>query len=326
MRSAAIREHGVILALVFGDPQALIDLRGTVVRKSAPTAERLVALEALIEKHPADLAPVLHDLLADKGTRRLALRGLATYSHPVTPQRVLAVYAELTSEEKQDAIATLASRREYALALLQAVEKKTVARSDVSAYIARQLYALNDKQVSERLRQVWGEVRDSAPEKQKQLARFKAILTPAFMKNADPRKGRLLFSKSCQQCHRLFGEGNTIGPDLTGYNRSQLEYLLVKIVDPSSQIAKDYRMSIVATKSGRVITGIVVERSPKRVILQTATERIVLGAEDVEEMKESSQSIMPDGQLDMLTKAQLRDLMAYLSSKVQVSLPPKDGK
>ncbi|MBY0525910.1 MAG: c-type cytochrome [Gemmataceae bacterium] len=321
--NALVREHGVILALGFGDPQALVDLRKTAGNSSAPLTERLAALEALIDRRPADLAPALHDLLADKGMRRLALRGLASSAHDATPRRVLAVYADLTTEEKQDAVATLASRKEYALELLQAVEKKVVPRSDVSAYVARQLYALGDKQVSERLRQVWGEVRDTAPEKQKQLVKFKALLTPNFMKGADASNGRLLFSKSCQQCHKLFGEGNTIGPDLTGYNRAELDYLLVKIVDPSSQIAKDYNMSIVATQDGRVITGIVVERSPNRIVVQTATEKITLAKEDVETIKESSQSIMPEGQLDALTKEQVRDLMAYLSGKTQVPLPAK---
>src|SRR5207248_2267540 len=131
----------------------------------------------------------------------------------------------------------------------------------------------------------------------------------------------LIFNKTCGQCHKLFGEGAAIGPDLTGYNRAQLDYLLVKLVDPSSQIAKDYHMSTVTTQNGRTITGIVVERSPSRLILQTATERIILATEDIDSEKESSQSIMPDGQLDALTKEQVRDLIAYLSGKTQVPLP-----
>jgi putative membrane-bound dehydrogenase-like protein len=317
----AVREHAIILALVFGDPQALVDLRKTAVSPDAPTAERLTALETLIEQRPEGLAPVLHDLLADKDVRRLALRGLAVMAHPATPQRVLAVYPDLTVEERQDAVATLASRKEYALQLLQAVEKKTVPRLDVSAFVARQLHALGDPQVREHLRQVWGEVRETAPDKQKQLARYKALLTPNFMKLADRGNGRLIFSKTCQQCHKLFGEGAAIGPDLTGYNRTQLDYLLAKLVDPSSQIAKDFRMSIVETQNGRVITGIIVERSAKRLIVQTATERIVLAAEDVEMVKESLLSIMPEGQLDALTREQVRDLLAYLGGETQVSLP-----
>src|SRR5439155_22782248 len=131
----------------------------------------------LIEKRAPDLGPLLHELLTDKATRRTALRGLAAYPHPDTPRRVLAVYADLTPEEKQDAIATLASRKEYALALLDAVEKKVVPRSDVSAYAARQMYALGDPKVTERLRQVWGEIRDTAPQKKEQMAKYKALLT-----------------------------------------------------------------------------------------------------------------------------------------------------
>jgi putative membrane-bound dehydrogenase-like protein len=322
--NATIRQHAVLVALVLGDPQALIDLRATAQSKSAPAAERLTALEALIEKRPADLAPVLQDLLADKVVRRLALRGLASYADGATPRRVLAVYPELTMEEKQDAIATLACRKTFALELLQAMEKKVVARVEVSAYIARQLYTLGDKEISERLRKAWGEVRDTAPEKQKLLERYKGWLTPGYLKTADRSNGRLLFSTTCQKCHKLFGEGATIGPDLTGYNRAEVDYLLVKVVDPSSQIAKDYHMSTVVTKDDRLLTGIV-ERKPKQLIVQTATERIVLAESDVESVTDSSKSIMPEGQLDALTKPQVRDLIGYLSGKTQVPLPAGKG-
>ena len=67
---------------------------------------------------------------------------------------------------------------------------------------------------------MWGEIRETAADKQKQLARYKAQLTPAALKSADPRNGRTVFSKTCQHCHKLYGQGGTIGPDLTGSNRS----------------------------------------------------------------------------------------------------------
>jgi putative heme-binding domain-containing protein len=134
-----------------------------------------------------------------------------------------------------------------------------------------------------------------------------------------------VFSKTCQQCHRLYGEGGTIGPDLTGSNRSDLDYLLGNIIDPSAEVGRDYRMSVVQTTAGRVVTGIVVERSPARVAVQTATEKVVLPAEDVESVKDSALSIMPDNQLDALTKEQVRDLIAYLRANRQVPLPGGKG-
>ena len=293
---------------------------------SAPASERRFALEALIDKRIADLAPVLLDLLADKAVRGTALRGLAAIPNEKTPRRVLAVYAELTAEEKQDAIATLSSRKEYALELLNALEKKQIPRSEISAYTARQLNSLGDKQVTDRVRQVWGEVRQSAPQKLQQLAKYKADLTENNLKNADLSNGRLMFSKSCQTCHKLYGEGGTIGPDLTGTNRSNLDYLLSNIIDPSAEVAKDYRMSIVETQNGRKVTGIIVERTPARLIIQTATERITISAEDVESVKDSDISIMPEGQLDALTKRQVRDLIGYLAGKRQVEMPESVGE
>jgi putative heme-binding domain-containing protein len=203
------------------------------------------------------------------------------------------------------------------------VEAKTVPRADVSAFAARQMYALGDRRVTDRLKSVWGEVRDTPADKQKQLARYKGQLTPTALKAADLKNGRLVFSKTCQACHKLYGEGAAIGPDLTGSNRADLDYLLSNIIDPSAEVARDYRMSVVNTSSGRVVTGIVVERSPARLVVQTATEKMIVPAEDVESVKDSALSLMPDGQLDTLSREQVRDLIAYLMSKSQVPLPVK---
>ncbi|MFM8273426.1 MAG: hypothetical protein ACKODX_14020 [Gemmata sp.] len=82
-------------------------------------------------------------------------------------------------------------------------------------------------------------------------------------------------------------------------------------------------MSVVRTTDARVVTGIVTERTPARLVIQTATEKRVVALEDVESVKDSPQSIMPEGQLDALTKEQVRDLIAYLGSRSQVPLPKK---
>ena len=312
---SSIRDDVILLALVFGDPQALADLRQTALTVSAEPKQRVAAVEALVDRRAADFAPVLHDLLKDPAVRRAALRGLAAYAHEATPRKILARYPDLTADEKQDAILTLAARKEYALALLDAVAEKTVPRTDVSAYVARQLHAMGDKDVTEQLRQVWGEVRDAAPKKQAQLARYKALLTPAALTRADLDNGKLLYKKTCQQCHVLYGEGGKIGPDLTGTNRANLDYLLSNLVDPSAEVAKDYRMSIVTTTDGRILTGLLLERTAARLTLQTATQQIVLAKDDVDEIRESPLSIMPENQLDTLTREQVRDLIGYLAGK-----------
>ncbi|HEX3149377.1 MAG TPA: PVC-type heme-binding CxxCH protein [Gemmataceae bacterium] len=316
-----IREAATALALTFGDPAALVDLRKRVESQSESVAARTAAVEALVEHRAAGFAPILHQLLNEPAMRKTALRGLAAYDDPATPKLVIALYPKLAADEKPDAIATLAGRADYALALLDAVDTKVVARTDVSAYAARQMYALKDWRVTGRLVAVWGEVRETPADKQKQFAKYKAQLTPNALKAADLKNGRLVFSKTCQSCHKLYGEGTAIGPDLTGSNRSDLDYLLSNVIDPSAEVGRDYRMSVINTQSGRVITGIVVERSPARLVVQTATEKVIVPAEDVDSVKDSAVSLMPDGQLDALTKEQVRDLMAYLMAKQQVPLP-----
>jgi putative membrane-bound dehydrogenase-like protein len=318
--NAILREHAVVLALVFGDAQALKDLRSVATDPAARPADRLAALDALIENRVPDFAPVLHELLTDRAMRQAALRGLASYPHPETPKHVLAVYGDLTPEEKQDAIATLAGRKESAITLLDQVAKNVIPRGDISAYAARQIFALGDEKLKVQLSKVWGEVRETAASKQKLMAKYKSQLTPAALKSANQENGRVIFNSACGQCHKLYGLGGTIGPDLTGSNRSDLDYLLSNLIDPSAEVGRDFRMSVVRTLDERVITGIVTERSPARIAIQTATEKIFLSPDDVDSIKESPLSIMPEGQLDLLTREQIRDLIAYLSGKAQVPL------
>jgi putative heme-binding domain-containing protein len=317
----ALRSHAVLLALIFGDPQAIADLRKAVKNAALSVDERREALEALVANRAPELAPLLHEALADKQLRRASLRGLASIPDAATPAKILALYPQLDADVKKDAVATMGSRKDYALALLDGVEKQTVARTDLSAFLARQLYALGDPQVTERLRKVWGEIRDTSPKKQEQIAKYKTMLTAGFLARGDLANGRALYQKTCQNCHRLYGEGGKIGPDITGSNRGNLEYLLGNIVDPSGEIALDYRMSVITTDDGRVITGMVVEKTPNRVTIQTATNPITLPAEEIDEISISPLSMMPEGQLEPFTKEQVRDLIAYLQSKNQVALP-----
>src|SRR5262249_3946425 len=156
----------------------------------------------------------------------------------VTPRLVLRQYPSLTTEEKAGAVSTLASRRGYALALLNAIDQKQVPRNDVSAFTVRQMQALKDKAVNERIAKVWGVVGKTSADKSAQMAKYKALLTPDYLRGADRSRGRGLFQQTCAACHILFGEGGQVGPELTGSQRMNLDYLLENILDPSALVAK----------------------------------------------------------------------------------------
>jgi putative heme-binding domain-containing protein len=320
-KNAEIREKALQLSVLFGDPQALAILRKTAADVEANPTARRNALQTLVENRPPDLLPLLRTLIADRAVRSSALRGLAVYSDPQTPSLILEQYNSFTDADKIDALATLASRPAYALALLDAMEKGRVPRRDLSAFTVRQLLAFNDKNLSERLTKVWGSIRPPSAEKATLLAKYKAMTPPDALKKADRKNGRLLFSRTCASCHTLFGEGGKIGPDLTGSQRTNAEYLLTKLLDPSAVVARDYQMTIVTTKAGRVISGLVKEENDKTLTLQTQNEVVRLDKADIEDRQRSQQSMMPDGLLTPLSATELRNLIGYLSGPGQVPLP-----
>lgn len=319
--NAEVRENARLLSVVFGDPQALAELRTTMLDAAAPAAQREAALTALVEKRIAELPPLLHKLIADKALCGCALRGLAAFDDQQTPQIIVACYAKLGQVEKQDAITTLTSRVGYAKALLAALEAKQIPVVDVTAYTARQLNDLGDAEVSAHLKRVWGDLRPSSEDKKKVIARFKAELTPEVLQKADPQAGRLVFQKSCQQCHKLYGEGAKIGPELTGSNRANLDYILENAIDPSAVIGRDYRLTNILLNDGRVLSGILVEDTERALTVQTINQRIVLDKNDIDELQPSTVSMMPEGQLEKMQPLEVRNLLSYLATKEQVPFP-----
>jgi putative heme-binding domain-containing protein len=167
---------------------------------------------------------------------------------------------------------------------------------------------------------VWGTVRESPEEKLKMIAEYKALVASTTQPKPDLPLGRAIFAQTCGKCHMLYGVGNQIGPDLTGSNRSDLDYLLSNIIDPSSVMAKEYQPTIILTVDGRVITGLVKAEDDKTITLQATDELIVLPKDEIEERQISDKSMMPDDQLKQFNEHQIRSLIAYLSAKSQTPM------
>lgn len=316
-----VRAEADALASVFDDPAALAALKRVASDSSADVAKRQDALSALIEVHAPDLAGLLQRLLAEPAMRARALQGLAGYDDPQSAKLIVQIYPQLDPVEKQDAIETLSSRQAYAIVLLGAVENHQIPVGDISVFTARQLRQFKDRAISDELAKVWGTLRESPADKQQQMAHYKAMLTPEFLKHADVSHGRLIFSHTCAQCHTLYGVGGKIGPDLTGSNRDHVDYVLQKVIDPSAAVPKQYQMQIIQLQDGRLINGIIRERTAKSLVVQTDTHEVILATQDIDEMKPSKMSMMPERQFDKLKPEEIRDLLGYLATHTQVPLP-----
>jgi putative heme-binding domain-containing protein len=226
----------------------------------------------------------------------------------------------MSPEHKRMALGALVTREGYALALLRAVQSKQIAASDLNSDLARRLQYLGSADIDALLQSVWGSVRNSDAAKAEMIAQYKALVTDPSHPAADASLGRAIFSQTCQRCHTLYGTGEDIGPDLTGSNRSDLDYLLSNVVDPSAIMSNEYQPTIVITVDGRVVTGLIRAEDDRALTLQTAENLVVIPKSEIEERRVSPQSMMPDDQLKQFSEHELRSLITYVSGSKQVSM------
>ena len=317
--SLAVRQEATRLALRFDDPTALKTLRETVAGDRYDAAMRNDALMTLIARRPEGLDASLVGWVDDPVIRRAAIRGLAEYDHPDTLGLLLGRYAAFDPATRQDVLQTLASRQAWGERLLDAVASGAIPRTDLTAFTARQLQSFGDERLDRRVVELWGPVRSTAKDKEAAIARWKKGITPQKLAVADRAAGRAIFDAACANCHKLFDHGDAVGPELTGSQRTQVDYLLENLVDPSAAVAKDYQMQVIRTTSGRVVTGLLVAQNDQAVTIRSATERIVIPADEIESHTVSPVSVMPEGLLEPLTLVQVIELFAYLGGPGQVA-------
>ena len=320
-KSDAIREQAQFITVKFGDKSIFPALREIVADADTHTDSRLSALGALLAGQDAQLPPILQSLLDDSSVRSAVIKGLARFDDPNTADAILSRYGGFGESEKQDALATLASRPRYAHALLDAIDGKRLPRKDLTAFTVGQMQLLKDDKLVARVNDVWGTLRATPAEKQKLIAQYKRQLGPQALEGADQSHGREVYKKNCGKCHKLFGDGGEIGPDITGSNRSNLDYILQNILDPSAVVGKDYQMTTVITNDGRTVSGLIKTENDSALTLHTINEDAVIDKSDIDIRKKSELSLMPEGQLKEMNRAEVRDLIAYLAGRRQVPLP-----
>lgn len=314
---AAIRE----LSVVFGDGRALDEVKKVALDDKAELKTRQAALQTLIDNQPPDLRQICEKLLGVKFLNSLAAKGLAAFNDPAIGAKLVGAYKQMHVSERPQLLATLVSRPAFAKPLLDAVGNGKIPRTDLSAFHARQIRSFNDEALNAQLAKVWGELHESAADKQQLIAKLKKQLTPEVIAKADKSQGRFVFASVCSACHRLYGEGNDIGPDLTGAGRDNIDYLLENIVDPSAVVAADFRMTVVTLKDGRVLNGFIIAKTDKTITLRTMTDKQSIEKDQITSTKELPQSLMPEGLMLAFNETQIRDLFAYLMHKSQVPLP-----
>lgn len=308
------RDHIQAIGVAFKDQHIIDTLLRTTEDVNSPPDARRRALQLLLIARPQDMNLLLHRLMKDKDLALEAIQGLAQFDDTEAASSIVETFGSLSPALRAAAINTLASRPSYARLLVQALAAKQIAPSDISAFHVRQMTALNDNVVSDKLRELWGEVRDTPEDKRGAIVNLKKVLTEQQLAEAKRENGKAIFARTCASCHILFGEGGKIGPELTGSNRKNLDYLLQNIMDPSAIVGADFRVSTFFLADGRILNGIIREQNDRTITIDTPQGRQTFDRQDVDEIHASNLSLMPDGLLQGLTGSQICDLVAYLMS------------
>lgn len=310
----------VRFALRLGSSEAYRHTLQRVSDAKAPSAERIALIDVLGQLAKTDAVPVLIAVLKDNGptsVRGAALLALQAFPDPAIASEVLTLYPRLPADLRGKAQTLLCSRPASALDFLNLVETKVVDPKEVPLDQLRKLVAFNKDDITQKVEKHWGKVAPAtAGEK---LARIRNLSAVVIRRGkGDPVAGKPLFTKHCASCHTLFGEGNKIGPELTGADRKNLDFLMSNVVDPSGYMRPEYVPYNVTLKDGRTLDGLMVESTPATITLVNAkNERTVVRREQIEELATSPISLMPEKLLDTLKDQEIRDLFAYLQSDGQ---------
>jgi len=187
-----------------------------------------------------------------------------------------------------------------------------VSKEGVAAEALASLRLHREERLSELVRSHFGEARVAVTLPLAEVARIREAVEGG---PGSPYRGRPLFKARCASCHVLFHSGGKIGPDLTNYQRDDLETMLTSMVNPNAEIREGYDGMTVKTRDGRYLIGFVADEGVQAVVLRgfDGTE-VALPRNQIVEMKPLGRSLMPEGLLDGLSDQELRDLFAYLRS------------
>ncbi|HRI14194.1 MAG TPA: dehydrogenase [Verrucomicrobiota bacterium] len=287
---------------------------------NAPLADRLASIQT-VRKLKSDESREALLVIAtgtdDDSLRVAAVRGLSEIGGDDTAQKLLEKWPK-HSPAMQRAVAMLCTTRgNWKWPLYGAIERGEIKRGDLPPSVIRALASSKNEAERRKAQQLFGRVNASPAEKLKLIAEKRKIVVEGPI---DLAAGHAVAKRSCLVCHKLYGEGTDIGPDLTGVGRSSLDALLHNVIHPNEIIGEGYENYEIETYDGRLISGRLIENSDARVkLVMAGAGETVLSKSDIKQMHATENSVMPEG-LEQLPDADFRNLIWFILA------PPQDGK
>lgn len=312
-----------LVAASWRNPSALAAARKMLTAGDSSLSTRERALAALVAAAEPKLLETAAAIFADRERnsadfRAATLAAIGRWNEPRVADVILQNYAKFEAELQPKAIEVLTQRSSWSRKLLTAIGEGKVPKNALNVNQVRQLLASRDDQLAALVTKHWGAVRSERnPQREQVIQEMRVLLeqTPG-----DTGRGQIVFHKVCGQCHKIFGKGHDVGPDITSNGRNSFDQLLSNVFDPSLVIGAAYQARTVITDDGRVLTGLLAEDNPQRIVLKLqGGKQEIVPRDQIEEMQISRLSLMPEGLEKQLKPQEIADLFAFL----MLSEPPE---
>ncbi len=309
-------DNDLALAVKTGNADAIKKALAIVVDKKASATKRASLVQALAEAGLKETVPAIINILSSStevGLRKSVLAVASRFDDSRIATTVIAGYEAKFAGDPGLRDAThrmLVSRLAWAKLFMDEVDSHHIKEKNVSPDVVRQLGLYHDTELDARVNKHWPPATSKVTNAQK-VAEMRRIKT--VMGGGDPEKGKLIFTQRCFVCHTLFGEGGKVGPELTPYERSNPDFWLVAILDPSAEIREGFGAYICKMKDGQVLMGIMDKQDAGGIVLKDiANQKHPVKQSDIESLEASPISLMPEGLLTGMSDADLKDFFAYL--------------
>ena len=322
----ALAERTRRLATLLGDTSASKMLVAKINDAKASLDERLKGIQAAREtKDEASRAEVLK-LMTTAKTEPLLLEGarsLSAFSGDEIAYALIDTWKNYSLPVRRAVADVLVTRSKWSRALLAGVENKAVAPQDISATARRALATASDKTIVDNADRLLGRYRAPGADKLKLIDDKRKVVLSG---TANLNNGHEVAKRTCFVCHKLYGEGADVGPDLTGVGRSTLDALLHNVIDPNEVIGNGFETTEVTLKDDSTISGRVVEETDTRVkLLASGPTEHTISRSDIKVLdgkpaiRKLDLSLMPEG-LEQIPDNDFRDLIMFMLN------PPGDNR
>jgi putative membrane-bound dehydrogenase-like protein len=318
-----LSRRGSSVQKLLTDKRAAKELTGRIKRLFAaaaktafdakqPLVDRAAAVGVLAFANYAAVKDRFAELLSPQSPaalQRAAVAALSQHDHPETAKLIIAHWRQFSPQVRNEAVDALTSSIPRTRLLLAAIESKQIGRGDLTRDKKQLLMNHRNRGIRARSRRIF------AGELNTNRAKVVAAYQSALSLDGDVRRGLAVFKKNCAACHQVGNIGHNVAPPLASVSNKSEADLLIAILDPSREAQPNFNVYTVVSLQGKIYTGIIVAETANSITLRRAeAKQDVILRSNIDVMKSSGKSLMPDGLEKDLKPQDIADVIAFIKT------------